>query len=490
MLEALRSRLSEGLDVVTQAGKILAASTNLPDSLTEVVRLCAGRLCDYAAIEISAEATGANALRVEAGTPKGDLGKPTTLVAALASGQLYAGKLTCSLDTEREEPVAEFAQIIAILGQLISVSVVAHSLSAREHRIADRLARALLPHELPSAPGFELSAAYRPASDEAEVGGDWYDAFFLPDGRLAISIGDVAGHGLDAAVVMGELRQTARAAAIGAERPAEVLEQINAAFRMLGGPVGMVTAIFATYDPRTNDLIFASAGHPPPVLALEDGTTWQLPIGGLPLGCADAVDSRDWSFTLPEGSTLYFYTDGLIENDRDLERGERELLGAIRTLVASGERTAEELVESIFAGTTNRDDAAALTLTSRSDVSRYRFSSVPMGAPLARAILMAALAKTSLDEPTRFGAGLAVTEAVVNAIEHGYGGAPDGLVRLDIKLRPSGADVTIEDSGRWRTFARDAARGRGLHVMQSFTGGVQIRSTRDSTIVALRIGDP
>ncbi|HEY9179226.1 MAG TPA: SpoIIE family protein phosphatase, partial [Candidatus Baltobacteraceae bacterium] len=153
----------------------------------------------------------------------------------------------------------------------------------RTHRVADRLQRALLPESFPPVRDAEFHAAYRPASDEAEIGGDWYDAFALPDGRIAISMGDVAGHGLEAATVMGEIRQAMRSAAVGETSPAVVLEHINRVIN-LRDTIGMVTAIFGYYRPECRELTYAVAGHPAPVITIAEGFHGFLPGGGMPLG--------------------------------------------------------------------------------------------------------------------------------------------------------------------------------------------------------------
>ncbi len=133
---------------------------------------------------------------------------------------------------------------------------------------------------LPRVPGGRLDGAYRPASAEAELGGDWYDAFELPDHRVAISMGDVPG----------DMRIALRAAAVGKRSPAAVLEQING-----------VTAIFAYYEPSSRELTYAVAGQRPPALIVEDGFAGCLPGGGIP---------HDWLITLPPRSWVVFYTEG------------------------------------------------------------------------------------------------------------------------------------------------------------------------------------
>ncbi len=209
---------------------------------------------------------------------------------------------------------------------------------AREHHVADTLQRALLPERLPVDDRLSFDAAYLPGAEEAIVGGDWYDAFRLPDGRIAFSIGDVAGHGLRAAIVMGEVRQAFRAAALNPNSPSLVLERANTIVNMRANPV-MVTAIFGIVDPRDGVLTYACAGHPAPLLALPCGTVQLLPKDGLPLGIVDQVGASDWTFTLPPGALFALYTDGLIEYSRDVLEGEARLVEAVRQVaLAAGLR--------------------------------------------------------------------------------------------------------------------------------------------------------
>ena len=150
---------------------------------------------------------------------------------------------------------------------------------------------------MPATPLHRFDAAYLAGPNEAVSGGDWFDAFALPDGRLAFSIGDVAGHGLPAASVVSEVQQAVRAAALGPNSPAGVLERANAALNVRADPV-MVTTIFGTLDPATSTVTYAVAGHPAPVLAMPNFRAEVLPGGGIPLGISDVVGAENWTFTL------------------------------------------------------------------------------------------------------------------------------------------------------------------------------------------------
>jgi anti-sigma regulatory factor (Ser/Thr protein kinase) len=218
-----------------------------------------------------------------------------------------------------------------------------------------------------------------------------------------------------------------------------------------------------------------------------------LPEGSLPLGCADSLDTREWTFTVPEGGRVVFYTDGLIENSRDVIAGERQLREAVRDLLceetidgAGAHDPALALQQRIFGGVANRDDAAILTLSRKSPVKSYVFSAVPMAPALARGIAAEKLDQLGVAGDVRFGVLVALGEAVANAVEHAYRGGEPGLIRLELAQEDTRFVLAVEDFGRWRPFVHREERGRGLAIMHALVDGVQIHSTRDSTRIVLK----
>jgi PAS domain S-box-containing protein len=188
-------------------------------------------------------------------------------------------------------------------------------LHEEDHRIAVELQRGLLPKLLPDVPGIELAAHYQAAGAAAEVGGDWYDAFALPDGRLGIVIGDVTGSGIRAASAMGQLRSVTRAYAIadaGARSPSDVLSLLNRYQFALDGDQIMFTLIYAILDPGAATFTWANAGHLPPLIREPSGAVRYLETGSPPIGVED-VRYESMTETLGRGSGLVLYTDGLVE---------------------------------------------------------------------------------------------------------------------------------------------------------------------------------
>jgi PAS domain S-box-containing protein len=237
----------------------------------------------------------------------------------------------------------------------------AKRLYEHERRVATRLQRASLPRELPACDALQFDAVYVPGSSEAEIGGDWYDAFALPDGRIVLSVGDVMGSGLDAAVTMGKVRQSMRVAALLDADPLTMLRVADATFRM-DDAGGLATALAAVIDPAAMTMRYACAGHYPPLVRDRAGAVRELPADpGLPLGLRGAAGSRVDTLELEDGELLVLYTDGLIESTRDAHEGERRLHAALRAAHARDPRPAQSIHDAVLVDG-SRDDVAILTI--------------------------------------------------------------------------------------------------------------------------------
>ncbi len=354
----------------------------------------------------------------------------------------------------------------------------------RERRVAHSFQTALLPVAFPKRAGRAFHAAYAPATDEAEVGGDWYDAFDLPDGRLAMSIGDVAGHGLEAAVIMGEVRQTFRVAAMENRDPGAVLDMANRLLMLRPEPT-MVTALFATYDGTT--LTYASAGHPPPVLCTAEGQAERLPISGVPLG-VEAGDGRPtWTVTMPPGALLVLYTDGLIECGREVIGGEQALLAAVREQVSVQEGDpAKGIRDRMLGSRRNTDDVAILTFSMEEAPMHeldLRYSATPVASRLVRRSVNRFASEAALDGDATFALSVAIGEAVNNVIEHAYLRDP-GTLRVQVRREGSRIVSSVEDNGAWRR-ARREGRGHGLTIIRSLMDGVEVNLSQGGTVIKM-----
>ncbi|MEW2492811.1 GAF domain-containing SpoIIE family protein phosphatase [Streptomyces nodosus] len=259
----------------------------------------------------------------------------------------------------------EDRQLAADLGRRAGLAVENARLYAFQRNTAEQLQRSLLPN-LRGLPGLQLAARYAPARAGAEVGGDWYDAFALPDGSTMLVIGDVMGHDLTAAVRMGQLRNMLRALAYDSgDPPAGVMCRLD---RVMQGmtSVELVTAVITQLHAPTGagrPLSWTNAGHPPPLLMLPDGTTRLLEDGHAPILGLDPCPARtDARIVVEPGATVLLYTDGLIERPgEDIGRGLTRLRQHAGALASSSlDAFCDSLLIRLQTG--YHDDVAVLAL--------------------------------------------------------------------------------------------------------------------------------
>ncbi len=260
----------------------------------------------------------------------------------------------------------EHGEIVRWCGTSVDVDD-ARRVAERERRIARTFQDAAMLSALPSIPGLRFDAIYEAAQAEATVGGDWYDAVRLPDGRVVLSVGDVSGNGLDAAVTMGSVRQSIRTAALINPDPVAVLDAVDRIVRAMGHE-RFVTAFVGVLDPVSFEMRYASAGHPPPLVRGPDGSIARLASGDLPLGLRHRTGGATREFQFAPGSVLLAFTDGLTEFDRDAVSGEfaaNQALAAVRD-----DAIAHAVYESITHGRPARDDVAILAVALDAPISR------------------------------------------------------------------------------------------------------------------------
>jgi PAS domain S-box-containing protein len=283
----------------------------------------------------------------------------------LASGASL-GALRFSFTRPRQITEEERVFLEALAGQC-ALAMERATLYEREHRTAETLQRSLLPDSLPTVPGIMLAARCLPVTRNMEIGGDWYDAFRLPDGRLAVAAGDVMGKGLTAAAGMGRVRNALRALALTDPRPAAVLAGLDRLFLATELEEQVTTVAYLVVDPVTGDGMAGNAGHLPPLLLSADGPPRLDPAeAGTPLGWPSPRQQYD--FRLPPGNTAVLYSDGLVENRRrGLDAGLDELVAvAAKASPAVAEDPAQllgYLVNRMLAGYEQDDDVTVLVLS-------------------------------------------------------------------------------------------------------------------------------
>ncbi|HUD37823.1 MAG TPA: SpoIIE family protein phosphatase [Streptosporangiaceae bacterium] len=273
------------------------------------------------------------------------------------------GALQFSFTSPRQINDEERVFLEALAGQC-ALALERAMLYEREHTTAETLQRSLLPDNLPDVPGIALRAFYKPLS--IEVGGDWYDAFRLPDGKLAVAAGDVMGKGLTAAAGMGRVRNALRALALTDPRPAAVLAGLDRLFMATEMDEQVTTVCYLVVDPETGEGVVGNAGHLPPLLLGPGTAPWlDQTEAGTPLGWASP--RQQYPFTLPHGHTAVLYSDGLVENrKRGLDAGLDELVTvaaqAPAGTVADPGKFIDYLVERMLAGYDQDDDVTVLVL--------------------------------------------------------------------------------------------------------------------------------
>lgn len=243
-----------------------------------------------------------------------------------------------------------------------------YNLRMRERNIAQTFQDAALQVQLPNVPGLSFDAIYEAAQSDAFVGGDWFDAFRLIDGRVALSVGDVAGSGLKAAVTMGSLRQSIRTATLINPDPIAVLDAVDRIVRDTG-PELFATAFVAVFDPIAGELRYASAGHPPPILRRRDGSVGTLSHSGLPLGLRQRDFAISPCLAIEPGMLLVLYTDGLTEFNRDPVSGEAKVIAAV-SAVSAPEQPAHDIYHAVIDAAGPHDDIAILTAFFGDDIER------------------------------------------------------------------------------------------------------------------------
>lgn len=243
-----------------------------------------------------------------------------------------------------------------------------------EQHVSMTFQNAAIGVSLPEIPGAAFDAVYEAGRAEVLVGGDWYDAFPLHDGRFVVSVGDVVGSGLSAAVAMVNVRQSLRGVAYVHADPIFMLRAAEETLRSQY-PDRYVTAFVAVIDPVTQTCSYANAGHPPPLLRSADGAVRCLLGRSLPLGMHDfGAEFEPNHVSLPNGSLLVLYTDGITEATRDPVEGERKLMNAVGMLDPTTTHVARAIYGAVLPSHAN-DDVAILTVyfEGRDPVRRWRF---------------------------------------------------------------------------------------------------------------------
>jgi CheY-like chemotaxis protein/anti-sigma regulatory factor (Ser/Thr protein kinase) len=375
---------------------------------------------------------------------------------------------------------------VALLERIVSRAATAYHaavLAEREPNVTSSLQRALLPGSLPAVEGLTVSVAYAPAAREDRAGGDWYDALSLPDGRMLLSIGEVAGSGLEAAVAMSVLRHAIRTAARENPRPATILAAANAV--LLREPVArQATALVVILEPLSLDLSMASAGHAAPVIAGPDGEISHPLLTGAMLGVAPGAHYDDIEFRLEPGSSMLLYTDGVTTNGAADASARVE--DALRACANAGDDLAGAIYRTLLGDAPPHDDVALLAITASATLDRLDLTlpAQPENAVRARTAIARFLNGAGMAERTG-DLLVAAGEAIGNSIEHAYHGG-SGALRVRGRATIDAVTVEIRDFGTWHSDTAVEGRGFGLPLMRAFADAVEVERTPFGTRVELQ----
>jgi PAS domain S-box-containing protein len=360
-----------------------------------------------------------------------------------------------------------------------------------ERRVAGTLQQSLLPSVLPQDPRIAVAARYRPGTQELDVGGDWYDVIMIDEHRAALAVGDVVGHGIEAASAMGQLRSALRGLALGSSGPASVVEKLDRIARTTA-PATLATIAYVEVDLARGELRYVCAGHPPPILLvgqdarlLEDGRT--TPLAALPEPAAFEEGREDFG----PGAVLVLYSDGLIERRGEpLDVG----MGRLREQLVTAERRApEDLADAVMTGLLGQipqdDDVAILCVRAAPTIGPFA-SSIPAD-PRALAGLREELRTWLIDaaipQDVRDGVVLACNEACANAVEHASLGVAGEPIAVHLRLADSTLLLEVADVGAWREGGADADRGRGVEIMRGVMDDVELSPSPEGTVVRMRL---
>jgi PAS domain S-box-containing protein len=285
----------------------------------------------------------------------------SALATPLLAGHRTLGVLVMGRGRGRPRFAGTDTEVVEEIARRLAVGLANADTFAREHVIAETLQRSILPDTLPRVPRLDLAVRYLPATQGANIGGDWYDAFPVPGGRIALVTGDVAGHSIGSASVMAQVRSMLRAYAIDDPHPGRVLRRTNAAVAGLL-PETLASVVYAVLDLGTGGLTYANAGHPPPVTVTGDGQVVRLDdTTGTMLGACDSTTFSTRRRRLSAGGGLLCYTDGLIEDrHRDITEGLSLLTEALGRSAPSSAEDMCATVEASLLGTGHRADDVCL----------------------------------------------------------------------------------------------------------------------------------
>ncbi|HLI95136.1 MAG TPA: SpoIIE family protein phosphatase [Candidatus Baltobacteraceae bacterium] len=361
-------------------------------------------------------------------------------VPLYSRGKVYGAIVAYYTEGGREYK-PEDLELLVELGRHASVAMENADVFERERRLSETLQDSLLPPSLPQVEGITFDAVYLPSAVEAQVGGDWYDAFKLEDGTIVVSAGDVTGRGPDAAVIMGKTRHLLAIAPSYERDPARILDTVESVLARRY-PDTIVTAFLGFISPDHRSIRFANAGHPAPIV--RRGTiVEELQAEGLPIGLRhEAEPSQSRTADLSDARMLVLYTDGLTESGHDVLRGTQKLREVVTRDALLHTHRPARFIEEACLGNAATDDVAVLALSFEPGI-RWSFDAEnAKAAQDARGEFVEYLREQSSDEEAIETAELVFGELVGNVVRH----AP-GAIDIDVEWSNGAPRLHVLDRG-------------------------------------------
>ena len=410
-------------------------------------------------------------------------------VPLLAHGELV-GVMHVGTKTRRRFTNDE-TELLQMVGDRVALALRAR-LSDRSRVVIEAFQRTFLPEVLPFLPGLRVATRYLPAATAVGVGGDWFDTFVRPEGDIVLAIGDVAGHGLPAASLMGKMRNALRAHALMGGTALDILQRADEFHRHFGAGE-LVTLLIGVLAQDLSALSYVSAGHPPPLVIGPEGAAFASNgHPNPPLGLPQPPSFVEETVALPPGTSVLLYTDGLVERrEESLDRGLERLRSAAERVVngTAPNDAITDLLRRVIDAPRPTDDVALMLLQRDAIPSTELEFAVEAR---ARSLLMIrrALSRWLDDlEVSRSAATeivMGVHEAAANVVEHAYGPA-GGTITITAEQNGDDVEVWIRDSGTWRGSSR-GDRGNGLKLMRGLMDDVTVDTSPTGTVVVLRRG--
>jgi serine phosphatase RsbU (regulator of sigma subunit)/anti-sigma regulatory factor (Ser/Thr protein kinase) len=367
--------------------------------------------------------------------------------------------------------------------------------------VVAQLQHAMLPRHLPVLPRLSLAARYLVAGEGQLAGGDWFDVLPLDDGTVALVVGDVVGHGVEASLAMGQLR-TVLTSQLTDGVPLEAALRRAERFAASTAGVRATTAVVAVLTPATGRLSYATCGQPPPLIVSRDGTARYLPLSGAgPLGLGSVAPLAE--DRLVPGDVLVLYTDGLVERrGHALDAGLAELAAVAGDAVAGrippardptslADAVCQSVTDRVHRGTTRTDDLTVLTVALLDRVPPplgFRVPARTEALTTARQHLDSWLGNLGLRGAQQTELTLMATEAISNAVEHAYAeaSAPGSIDVTGRLLNDGTVALTVSDQGTWRVpTAELGMRGHGLAIMEELASDLNVIRRTNGTSVEL-----